>query len=92
VADHVGVEMAALAGIDLHGAHAGRPDAFGVAAGLLVAFDDGDRQRLAQSLDRPTKQRCLARTGAGNEIECEDAVPLDSKMLKKMHGITTRSI
>jgi len=39
MADHVGVEMAALAGVDLHGGHAGSADALGVVGGLLVAFD-----------------------------------------------------
>ena len=39
MADHMGVEMAALSGIDLDRLDAGGADALGVVRGLLVAFD-----------------------------------------------------
>ncbi len=58
------VEMAALAGVDLDRGRAGRADALGVHRGLLIAFDDGDRQLALQALDGFDEQRGLARAGA----------------------------
>ena len=52
-ADHVGVEVAALAGVDLYGRCASGPDPLGVARRLLVAFDDGDRPCVLQVVDGP---------------------------------------
>jgi hypothetical protein len=45
VADHVGIEMAALARVDLHGRCAGGADPVGITRGLLIALYDGDRPR-----------------------------------------------
>ena len=73
VADHVAVEMAALAGVDLQRRDAGCPDAFGVVGGLLVALDDADRHFSLQQFDGPDQQRGLARTGARNEVERQDS-------------------
>ena len=56
------VEVAALAGIDLRGRHAGGADALGVVGGLLVAFDDIDRHRALQQLDGLAEQRGLDRS------------------------------
>ena len=45
VADHVRVEMAALAGVDLDRRRAGGADPLRIVRGLLIALDDGDRHR-----------------------------------------------
>jgi hypothetical protein len=79
MADHMRVEVAALAGIDLHRRRAGRADAFGVAAGLLVALDDGDRQLSLQRLDGTAEQAGLSRTGAGDQIEREDPLLVETR-------------
>ena len=73
VCDHGGVEVAALAGVDLQRRRAGGADALGIDAGLLVAFDHRHRQPAAQQLDGAHQQRGLARAGAGHQIEREDA-------------------
>ena len=41
---HVGIQMTALAGIDLQRGCAGGADARGIVVGLLVALDHGERQ------------------------------------------------
>ncbi|MNC37238.1 hypothetical protein D3C75_857940 [compost metagenome] len=46
--DHLGVQMAALAGVDLHGRHAGGTDAIRIGAGLLIPFDHGARALVGQ--------------------------------------------
>ena len=61
--------MAALAGIDLNGGNAGRPDALGVEIRLLVAFDDRHRPGVAEVGQGPDQKRGLAGTGAGHEVE-----------------------
>jgi hypothetical protein len=77
MADHVRVEMAALAGIDLQCGNAGRANSFGVATGLLVALDDGHRQPRLQQLDGAAEQAGLSRTGAGNQLSAK--IPCSSK-------------
>ena len=71
VADHMRVEVTALAGVDLDRRRAGRPDALGVVRGLLVAFDHRDRQPALQRLDRLDEQGRLARAGARDDVERE---------------------
>ena len=44
VPDHMGVEVTAAPGVDLHCGHARGADALGVDGGLLIALDNGDRQ------------------------------------------------
>lgn len=73
MADHVAVQVAALAGVDLQGRYAGRADAFGVVGSLLVALDDADRHLVLEQFDGSDQQGGLASAGAGNEIEREDA-------------------
>ena len=75
MADHVGVEVAALAGVDLHRRGAGGADAVGVVAGLLVALDHRDGVARRQRGDGAHQQRGLARARAGDEVEGEDATP-----------------
>ncbi len=41
VVDHFGVQMTALAGVDLHGRHASGTNAIRIGAGLLIPFDHG---------------------------------------------------
>ncbi len=71
--NHVGIEMAALAGVDLDRRRAGGADAFGILAGLLVAFDHGHRRLALEHLDGLAQQRGFARTGAGNQVQRKDA-------------------
>ena len=73
VPDHMRIEMAALAGVDLHRARAGCADALGIVAGLLIAFDHADQVALAQRPYRLHQQRRLARPGTGDQIEREYA-------------------
>ena len=74
VADHVCIEMTALAGVDLDRRRAGRADAVGVVGCLLVALDDMDSQPITQHLDGLHQQRGLAGSGAGDEVQRQNAV------------------
>ena len=71
VSDHVCVEMAATAGVDLDCRGARGTNAFGILTGLLVAFDDGHRLSVEHCYGL-AQQRSFARTGAGNQIQGED--------------------
>jgi hypothetical protein len=71
VADHMGVQMTALAGVDLHRLGAGLPNPLGVVRGLLVALDHRHRPAILQVRDRAHEQRRLAGAGAGHEIEAK---------------------
>jgi hypothetical protein len=77
VANHVRVEMTALAGIDLHRRRAGGADPFGVAAGLLVALDDGDRQSVLQQLDGAAQQVVFPEPGLDTRLRAK--IPCSSK-------------
>ena len=59
-AHHVGVEVAARSGVDLHGARAGGADSLGVEQRLLIAFDDGDRTVGRQLTDGALEKGGLA--------------------------------
>ena len=50
-----------------------RADAFGIARRFLVTFDDGHGPPPLEHLDGLDQQSCLARTGAGHQIQSEDA-------------------
>jgi hypothetical protein len=76
VADHVRVEVAALAGVHLDGLRAGGADALGVVAGLLVALDHRQRMAAGELADGLDQQRGLARAGAGDEVDGEQAARL----------------
>ena len=58
---HVGVEVAAGAGVDLHRAGARRPNSLGVEQCLLIALDDGDRAIAFEFSDGAFEQSGLAR-------------------------------
>ena len=73
VAHHRGVEMAALARVDLQGSHARGAYALGVVRGLLVALDHG-RAKARGPLERLSEKLGLARTGRRDKIEREHAV------------------
>ena len=62
--DHVCVEMAPFAGVDLNRRRPGRADALGVHGGLLIALDHGKWQLAFQLGDRIGKQRGLPRSRA----------------------------
>ena len=61
--DHVGFEMAAGAGVDLHGRRAGGADALAVVGGRLVALDDEQLQLAAEVADGAFEQRVLPAPG-----------------------------
>lgn len=62
MADHMGVKMAELAGIDLHRLGTGRPDTVGILVGLLIALNDGHRQLSQLLFQRFAQQRRFARS------------------------------
>jgi len=68
---HVGIEMAALAGIDLNRGHAGGTDAVGVETGLLITLDDCDPGLVLEPLDSAGEQRSLARTGLDTRLSAK---------------------
>ena len=76
VADHVRVEVAALAGVHLDRLGAGGADALGVVAGLLVALDHRQRMAAGEPADGLDQQRRLARAGTGDEVDGEQAARL----------------
>ncbi|OIQ98697.1 hypothetical protein GALL_191970 [mine drainage metagenome] len=86
-ADHLRVEMAAAAGVDLDRAGAGGADPLGVAVGLLVALDHCDRQAAAQQLYGPDQQRGLARARAGDQVQGEDAEPGQALTVRSGEGV-----
>jgi len=63
VHNHVGIQMAPGAGVDLAHRDSGSGDALGIVIGLLVAFDDGEAEFVRQVTQGPFQQGCLA--GAG---------------------------
>jgi hypothetical protein len=69
MADHVGVEMTSLAGIDLHRRRPRRAYAVSIDRGLLIALDDGNGHAVRQRCNGADQQRGLSRSRAGNEIE-----------------------
>ncbi len=71
MADHMRVEMAALAGVDLDRRRARGANALRVVRRLLIALDDGDREPIFQFADRADQQRCLSRSRARHEIQRE---------------------
>jgi hypothetical protein len=72
---HGGVEVAALARVDLNGLRAGRADAVSVVRRFLIAFDHGDRELLGISAaDRFGEQLSLSGSGARNEVQSEDVM------------------
>ena len=75
VRDHVRVEMASLAGVDLHGAHTGRADALGVARGLLVALDHGDREPALEVVDRAHQERGFPDPGLETKLSASVCRP-----------------
>ncbi len=48
IVNHFGVQMAALAGVDLHGRNACGTDAIRIGAGLLIPFDYRARALVGQ--------------------------------------------
>ena len=71
VADHVGVEMAALPGVDLNGGHAAGTNALGIAGRCLIALDDADRALVPQPADGLDKECRLARARARHQVESD---------------------
>jgi len=63
VVHHRRIEMASVAGRDLHGGHAAVTDALGVVLGREIALDDAQPQCVAQCPDRRLEQRSLAGPG-----------------------------
>jgi hypothetical protein len=67
--------------------NAGGADALGVVGGLLVAFDDADGQLVLEQFDGLAEQRGLAGTGAGNEVQREDAALVEPLAVGRGIGV-----
>ena len=67
--NHLRVQMATGAGIDLHGTAAGGLNALRVELGFLIAFDHCNRLILTEIVERALEQRGLARTGRADEVQ-----------------------
>ncbi len=72
MANHVGVQMTPLTGIDLQRRHTGFTDTVGIVGGLLVALNHRNRQFRFQVVDTTGQQRGLAGTGTGDQIQRQD--------------------
>ncbi|SBP87012.1 hypothetical protein THIARS_50260 [Thiomonas delicata] len=77
MADHMRIQVAALAGIDLHAGHTGRTDALSVERGFLVTLDHRETELAAQVGEGAGEQRGLSGPRAGDEIQSEDAALLE---------------
>ena len=75
--DHVGVQVTALAGVDLQSRDAGGADAVGVMAGLLIALDHRQGVLVLEVLDAAGQQAGLAGAGAGDQVQGQDAPGLE---------------
>jgi len=64
--------------IDLQRGNAGGADPFGVATGLLIALDDGDRQLPLECFDGTAEQAGLSRARAGHQIERENPLLVEA--------------
>jgi hypothetical protein len=73
MANHMRVEMAALACVDLHGRRAGSANTVGIVRCLLVALDHSQRSLALPALDGFDQQGGFPGAGAGDEVEREDA-------------------
>jgi len=74
VADHVGVKVAAGAGVDLSHRHAGGGDAVCIVAGLLVPLKDGEMQLVIQVGQGSLEDRGFPRTGRADQIKDEHPI------------------
>ncbi len=90
MAHHVRVEVAAPAGVDLHGGSAGRADAIGVERGLLVALDHRNRNAAFERLDRAHEERRLAGARTRDEVEREDAAVAQRSPVRRRECIVLR--
>jgi len=87
LADHVGVEVTALAGVDLDSARAGRADPIGVVARFLVALDDDHLVPVLKTLDGLDEQRRLPRPRAGDEVDGEDTARGEAGAVGSREGV-----
>ena len=71
--DHVALEVAGAAGVDLDRRDAVRLDLLGVDLARDVALDDRDAVAVAQGRDGGQDRRGLARARRGHQVEHEDA-------------------
>lgn len=69
LADHVGVQVATFAGIDLNRRRTRSPYTLGIMAGLLITLNHTDRQPPLQTFNRCGQQRCFAGPRTGNQIQ-----------------------
>ena len=72
MANHVGVQVAAGAGVDLAHRDPGGGDPVGVVAGLLVPLDDGAAGLTLQVGEGPLQEGGLAGAGGADQVEDED--------------------
>ncbi|CAI8740595.1 protein of unknown function [Methylocaldum szegediense] len=87
MADHVRVQVAALAGIDLQHRNAGGAYALRIVLGLLVAFDHADVEPLLEFRDAALQQRGLAGTGARKQVNGQNAVAFEKLPVASGMGV-----
>ena len=69
VGNHLGIQVAAFAGVDLNRRGTGFANARRVVNGLLVAFDHRAGDAPVQALERFREQRGFAGAGAGDQVQ-----------------------
>src|SRR5579883_1772898 len=71
--EHLGLEVASAAGIDLHRPRPRGPNPLRIVGGGLVPLDDRYRDLTLQIAQRALEQSRLARTGTAHDVEREDS-------------------
>ena len=71
--NHMGIQVAAGAGVDLLDRYAGGGDPTGVVIGLLITFDHGTAIVSGQVPQGALQQGGLAGTGGGDQVQHQDA-------------------
>jgi hypothetical protein len=80
--DHVGIQVASGAGVDLAHRNPGGGDASGVVIGLLIPFNDGTAEFYGQISERAFQQGCLAGTWRTDQIQNKNAFVFEQGAVK----------
>jgi hypothetical protein len=80
--DHARIEMAHGSGRDLMGANAERFNPLGIEVGLKIAFNDGDPQLSAKSVERSFEQRRLSCSGRRHQVHDEHTFPREAVAIR----------
>jgi hypothetical protein len=68
MSDHMRIQVATLAGVDLDSRRTRRTNPVRIVRGLLVAFDDRNREARPKIVDRPHQKRCVTGARTGDEV------------------------